>query len=163
MSFPLDHRGEVSWTIHSGRNADWECTTLLNAVVEQLQKESANDISVIGNRIRFKGGVFRFVHNWNLLISISSGSVEAVPVNGRLIVTYYLNFKQLLIFSTVLASLMGLVIVGENGLPVEGKLAIVGFTWLWLFGMNFLIAILRFPGLIDRAMKTRAWPQDERI
>jgi len=163
MPFPLDHRGEISWTILSGRDPEWECDAFLNAVVEQLEREQANDILVTGNRVAFKGGMFRLVNNWNRLVSISSGYIEAVPANGRVVVTYYLSYRQLLIFASVGVLLMGLVLSGDNSSPVEVKLAIVVFGWLWLFGINFLISVGRFPGLIDRAMESRALPPENRV
>lgn len=153
MPFPIDNRGEMIWQRRINAELEGDRDTFLKAMVEQLKAEKATSILVTGNRITFKGGLFRFVSGWNILTSVSSGYIEALPTRGGLFVTYYLSFRQLLIVATALGFVFMGDLLREKSLPIIAKIGIPIVTLLFLFGMNFLMTVIRFPSFIERALQ----------
>jgi hypothetical protein len=40
-----------------------------------LQKVDAREVKVYGDRVEFKGGIFRLVSSWNILVPFGSGMI----------------------------------------------------------------------------------------
>lgn len=156
MPFPIDTRGEMMWRASINRDVEAERNSFLRALVEQLKAEKATSISVTGNRVAFKGGPFRFVSRWNILFSVSSGYIEALPTKEGLLITYYLSFTHLLIVATVMCFIFMFDLLRDESLPIIGKLGIPIVALLFLFGTNFLITVIRFPSFIKRALERSA-------
>ena len=150
--FPLDNRGEMMWNLPVEADVQTEQVKILDAIVEELKAQKATSFSVIGNRVVFKGGPFRFVSGWNVLFSISSGYIEASPAKGGLLVSYYLSFGQLLIVASVLCFIFGLDLLRDKSLPMIGKLVLPFLALLFLFGMNYLLTVIRFPSFLRQSL-----------
>ena len=120
---------------------------LVSALNIALEGARAFDISRTGNAITFRGGIFRFVSNLNVLVPVSSGVIEVRPGAPGTIV-FRFSCMQLLIIVTVMALLTGFVIPSNQ--PLAFKLGMPALMWLWLFGMNYLIAKIRLPAFIRR-------------
>lgn len=54
---------------------------LAKEIVKNLEKVRARNIEIIGNRITFTGGLFRFVTNWNFLVPITRGEIRIDRTN----------------------------------------------------------------------------------
>ncbi len=123
---------------------------ILINVRSELEAASARDIHLSENKISFRGGIFRLVTNWNVLVPIGSGEIEVDP--GSPPVLKY-NFSTLEIL--VIASLMALFVGGSMALARPITLQTMEFpivAWLWLFGMNYLVAAFRLPAFVRRAI-----------
>ncbi len=123
---------------------------LLRMFARRLEKIRAGHVTVEENIVCFKGGVFRLTGNWNLLASITSGRIELKPETNR--VTYSLSFMHLVVFGTVMVGFMAAFMVA-NEFPSGFFFCGLPFTWLWLVGMNYLIALARFDRFMKRCIR----------
>ena len=112
-----------------------------------LQKVDARDIRVYGDRVEFKGGIFRLVNSWNILVPFGSGIVIIRP--GIRQVAYQVSCLQLVCFATVAVGIMSLLILSSVGWQ---PLLVIPVLWLWVVGGNLLIGIPRFERFIRRAL-----------
>jgi hypothetical protein len=80
------------------------------------------------------------VPGWNVLAPIGSGYLIATAKENSIAVRYQLSMVQLLLFVTAVA------VVFAIPSAVRGRLDFFPFLlWLWLFGMNYVITLFRFP------------------
>ena len=124
---------------------------LAKEIVKNLEKVRARNIEIIGNRITFTGGLFRFVTNWNILVPITRGEIRIDRTNQC--VQYTLNFSQLIIIGTIMVIAAGIFAI-SNGAPASFLLFTLPFIWIWLVGMNLIIGIPRFNALIRSIIKS---------
>jgi hypothetical protein len=112
-------------------------------------------MSTTGTRIEFKAGVFRFVGNWNLLVAIGSGEITFAEANGAVEIRYHISFVQLFVVVTVMVILLFGLLPGISWGSSQGgtPLSVLGLAWLWLFGVNYLITLFRFPAALRSALK----------
>lgn len=113
-----------------------------------LCRVSARDISVNENRVFFKGGMFRFVGNWNVLHPIGFGALT-VDAKARCI-RYRLSFRQSVLFATSVALLFAGILLAESVPPKV--LVILPFAWLWIVGVNFVSGTVRFNRFLSRTI-----------
>ncbi|MHC4503361.1 MAG: hypothetical protein ACYTFI_08660, partial [Planctomycetota bacterium] len=85
-------------TVHV--DEDVQPSALMPHLAACLRRVRARHVTVDGNRITFKGGVFRFVTNWNVLVPFGTGELEFLPATRE--VRYRLSLAQLIIVVTVL-------------------------------------------------------------
>jgi len=130
---------------------------LLRMLVQGLEKARARSVIIEESTVSFKGGMFRFVTGGNLLVAITSGRIEFKPEASR--ITYSLCFKQLVVVGTVMVGVFAALMAARGfsygffrfGLPV---------MWLWLVGMNYLIALARFDGFMKRGIRAAGFVID---
>jgi hypothetical protein len=152
-------RGSI--TIPADANAI-DLPALARAVRRRLEDRSAKDVSLDANGLRFYGpSLFGAGSNWNVLLPIDSGELlfDADPAGIQL--RYRLGYTRLLVAGAIMASLMGAA-VGVMGPSSVGPspFAITMIVFLWLFGMNFLVSVVRVRSfLFTSAMKSvpEAW------
>jgi hypothetical protein len=103
-----------------------------------------------GGRVLFAGGIFRFVSSWNLLGPITRGWVEVTPTGKGTVVRYKIWFSEMLLGVTLLVAIMGTFMhVWQR--PTADTISWLAFMWLWLFGVNLLTTLVRFPRFVRRA------------
>lgn len=118
---------------------------LLRKVEYELLAQKADEVSRDGNEVRFTAGFFRFVSNWNMLSFIREGRIR-LEVNGsNLIARYSLSFGRYYVVITLMVfGFLGYVLFGGSNVSISEGLLIILFAWGWLFGINYLIATVRF-------------------
>lgn len=118
----------------------------LSRVEQELVAVRASDVLRTGNKITFRGGIFRFVSNWNILVPIGYGEIEILPAS----VKYEFSCAQMLVLTTLMAGVMGMFML--SSVPVFSTFSLVAplLMWLWLFGMNYLIAVVRLPAFVRK-------------
>lgn len=79
MPFPREQRGEFPWRNLRALDVEEFRVRFLAQAAGELKAVKAKDVEISNNKVLFKGGVFRFVPNWNILIWIDRGYIEAVP------------------------------------------------------------------------------------
>jgi len=101
-----------------------------------------------GSRIHFTTSVLRN----NLLGPIGSGDLSVQPEGGGLVVIYQLRFTRLLMTVTVM--LFGFVgfIAFNAHLSSADTVFIFCVFWMWFFGGNVLLALIRFPRWLRRTL-----------
>jgi hypothetical protein len=147
--FPLSIEGTVEFAAIEPQ----EVPRLVTAISAALQRARATDISSTGDTVTFRGGGFRWVTNWNALVPISSGVVHiraGTPGN----VAFRFSCVQMLTIVSLMALFAAVVTAAKK--PLSLGLGAAAFIWLSLFGLNYLIAKVRLPAFIRRALNARA-------
>ncbi len=152
MAFPLSHTGTMEFQLRGDPTV----------AVQQFYEEASFNI------------------NKSPVVTVD-GSIDVTAASGRLIVNYNLKFKPLFLVSIVLVSVMfGLSLAVGDSFHPEGYprawgtqrtlemtapsiLREIGFMvliWLWLFGGNYVYAVLKFRSLLKQTWKRMILPSD---
>ncbi len=115
-----------------------------------LRGVHARAVTVEANQVRFRGGIFRFVSNWNVLVPFGYGDVTIDA--SRRQVQYRLSFRQLMIFVLALSLFATLSAAIES--RSYGFLAAIPIFWLFLVGANLAIGLGRFESFLQNAIET---------
>ncbi len=104
-----------------------------------------------GSHIRFTAGVARLASSANMLAGIGSGELSVQPKGGGLVVVYRLRFTQMLALVTVMVfGFFGpFLLAGPN---LREAVAILVGSWMWLFGGNVVLTLIKFPRWIRRTL-----------
>ena len=147
--FPLDHRGEFTRSKLTIREPDSYSADFFVRATRALAAVSARDVSVNDHRISFTGGMFRFVWNWNILIQVGYGHVDLRETDDSFVVSYYASFRQMLVIVSLLVLFLGLSLLMRDHMPLAGTLGIMALAWLFLFGLNWTVAMVQFPSFVN--------------
>jgi hypothetical protein len=130
-------------------DADIDVSALPTHLAECLRGVDAKKVEIQGNCVAFRGGMFRLVGKWNVLVPFESGdlTVEASGCQIR----YRLSVRQLVVFGTGAVVIMTLLILKSS---MWQPLLLVPLMWLWIVGGNLAIGIARFKNFIRRAAAT---------
>ena len=151
MSFPLNYQGKITCDCKTELTSDQFQLHFLREMADAIV-EAKGGVSVNGNRVAFTGGLFRFVSNWNILVPITRGYVETNEIGDELIVSYSINFHQLLaMMSIFIVVVLSFLAIGEE--PIGIEYAIPVFIYLFVFGLNYLLTIIRFPAFVKQVLK----------
>lgn len=82
-------------------DAGIDSTALIAHLADHLRKLNARDIKASQSSVSFRGGLFRAVSNWNVLIPFGYG--ELIVDKATHEVRYRLSFRQLIYTVTTLA------------------------------------------------------------
>ena len=147
MPFPISINGSVRLRVTSP-------DTLIPRVTEEidalLSGELAKAVDVDGSSVSFRAGMFRMVPGWNILAPIGSGRLIAEASESAIVVRYHLSLVQSLLFVTAATLLFAAPAVAA------GQFVIYPIVmWLWLFGMNYVLTLFRFPNWLRTGLETR--------
>jgi hypothetical protein len=147
MPLPFSYSGRVEI---AGQHDVEGATLRLERGLELLKPKR---LDRTGSQIRFKSGAARLVSNTNLLVPIGSGELSVQPNSGGLAVAYRLHFTQILLIATVMVlGFFGPFLLNAPNLT-RGEAGVFLFgMWLWLFGGNVVITLIRFPRWIKRTL-----------
>jgi len=124
---------------------------VLNKLVERIREKEPRNIDYNERRITFTGGFFRFRGNWNLLVSINYGEIDIVPTSNKILISYKLLFGELFVLASLVTTLFAYFIF-SSGFSIQ-NLGVVAGIWLWFFGVNFIITVVRFHLLVRTASR----------
>jgi hypothetical protein len=113
-----------------------------------LKNARASAVDINACEVSFKGGIFRLVGNWNVLVPFGSGTLTVDPVAK--IVRYGLNSTQLVTIVSAFTALAVILSWIKHSLVV---LPMAGFLWAWLVGGNLLIGYPRFRRFLRQALR----------
>lgn len=139
--FPTSIKGEFEIKVLQFEDID----SVLSRVEQELAAARAANVLRTDNKITFRGGIFRFVSNWNVLVPVGYGEIEVLPTS----VKYEFSCIEMLIVTTFMACIMCIFIL--SSIPVSTLSFVVPLLmWLWLFGMNYVIAFVRLPAFVRK-------------
>ena len=146
MQFPVSYSKQIIFN----NVALTEKEILLN-FEKSLRALKANRIRIKDNAISFAGGMFRWVDKKNLLVPISRGQIRISQYNNTTEVQFDINFVESLVVIAFMALVIPPITLLDDG-PKMADLILIPFVsgvmWLWVFGMNYYIAIRRFKSFI---------------
>ena len=125
-------------------------------MAKELKLVKAHDIVRHNNQLSFTGRILNFGSNWNILTQIDKGFIKVSPSADGIVILYKISFRVLLVLVSLLLVVgLGSIFASKGGavFSLTGKIAVSIVAWLWLFGMNWLIAVIRFPAFIERVVK----------
>ncbi|MBI1849429.1 MAG: hypothetical protein HYR85_03690 [Planctomycetes bacterium] len=108
----------------------------------------AIDIRRSDDAVSFRGGLFRSVTNWNVLVPVDSGRIEVVA-GPSMRVRYYFSCSKLLVTTTLGAVLLVVLSSVQAG---RVRLFAPLLVTMGLFGGNYVIASHRLPRFVRRAV-----------
>jgi hypothetical protein len=155
MGILLEHNGEVR--LPAGVTAEQIRDLILPHVAEQLRvKHRARNVEVTDGQVRFTGGAFRLVTNWNLLVTVGRGRVEAPAPGDPRVLRYHLSFRQalcfLVVFILLTVAFWGSLPGGfEEGLGVLVFGLVVVWPTAWLMQVGTTRS--RFRAFIERSVR----------
>ena len=142
--FPISIVGEFDISMKESEDVN----SVLNKIEKGLDTVRATSIVRTANKVTFRGGIFRLVTNWNILVPVGYGVIGVQPGNPGS-VTYKFSCLEMLVTTTIMVVLMGVFILSSIPISAFSIFAPI-FMWLWLFGMNYLIAMLRLPVFVKK-------------
>ena len=149
MPFPISVSGVVTVRV-----------VTVEAALDQLERalalQKASALQRQGNEVHFRGGAFRWVSNWNVLVPISKGVLHVQPRDDGVSIFYRVTFSEMLIAVTVMmAVFVGPVVAFSSRVPVPGRIGVILIGWSWLFGGNFALAWWRLPRFLRRSLQPK--------
>jgi hypothetical protein len=132
--FPFSTKYSTDVAIKSGEE---ERARVLQYIREYLLQKSTKNIEINHDRLSFKalGG-----SNWNIMSTIEKGTFELKNWDGYLVITYEFFMYQLFIIAPVMSVFMGV---------VSQSWSFGIFAFCGLFGVNWIIALLRHKAMFD--------------
>ncbi len=149
MPFPFSSRGTIEITTHGTASLP----PIVSAIENAIRDSKPTSLSVKDGVVSFRAGVFRFVNNWNQLVSISSGEIRLSQRGELVLIDYRISFVQMFI---IVSMMVGLIF----GFVAQAPLGFVVVGWLWLFGGNYFLTLYRFPRFL-RAVAEKATQNPE--
>jgi len=143
MGFPLT----IAGTVKLAAATPGQASDLAEQLAKALIANRATDVRSSGNSVTFRGGMFRFVTNWNLLVPVTSGTIT-VASGSPGSVDYCFSCMQMLIFATAFSLLVLVFFASPPRAPLAFDLLAPIGAWAWLFGANYLLAYFRLSGFI---------------
>jgi len=126
-----------------------DTAALITHLADHLRKLDGRDIKISRASVSFRGGLFRGVNNWNILVPFGYGELIADETTHE--VRYRLSFRQLICAATALLGLA--FVIGWSAAKFEPVVPlVVGFAWLWLVGGNLMLGIPRFQRFLQDAI-----------
>ena len=117
-----------------------------------LARVRASTIAREGSCVLFYVRFLRLVLNTNLLVPIESGAIRAEVEGDAIRLSYCLRTVRLCVIAAAMA-LACAVFAGSAGFDTVHSVGIGLLAWLWLFGGNYLIALVRFRWFVKRCVR----------
>ncbi len=164
MAFPLSIAGSIVIDTHI--YPELIPSVIVGRLQDLLSEAKASEVFVDGDTVGFTNRFIRMVSSWNILVPFDSGRFAVVPGADGLEVRYLLSTRRLLRAITMMLGGFGAIMVAvtivtdiadasgasevaQDGL---GAAALPAILWLWVFGLNYLIARTRMPSWLKNGL-----------
>ncbi len=150
MPFPVEHRGEVRWRTTARLRGEHLHDAVMHELVTAL-RGAKGTVTVNGSTVLFTTEPGRVVRQSNILLPIGHGSLAVTLHDDTVVVAYVLNFQPLVVLASVLA-LMSVSFVTDSAAPLAVRIGVPALIWVFVFGIQYLITIVRFRDFILRVL-----------
>jgi hypothetical protein len=140
MPFPFSNSGTIEVISHEAASIQ----PIVLAIENAIRDSKPTSLRLNDGVLTYRAGVFRFVNNWNHLVSIGSGEIRFSQQGELVLIHYRISFVQMFIIVSVMVGLV-------FGFVAQAPLGSIVLGWLWLFGGNYLITLYRFPRFLRAA------------
>ncbi len=137
--FSIKYSARLSDNFDKDRNKE-----TLKYIEDFITKKTADDIVIEDEKLTFKSNFFRARWNTNVLGPIERGVFTIIDKGDKTILTYEFFMYRLFIIVTIMSVFVG---TASKGVSI-GILC-----FLWLGGMNWLIAIIRHKRMLKEIVK----------
>ncbi len=150
MSFPNSNVNRIILNKETSSYKTLDCVR--RSLLIGIQKAKPVTADNNGYTIEFTGGL-GVMSSFNIFLPISSGTINIKKHQNEIHIEYVLKFTQLLIIvSIVVPVFFGPILIMVAGFNVQ-TVAFLAFAWLFLFGLNYVSTIIRFPRFIRKQIK----------
>jgi hypothetical protein len=130
---------------------------VVSVIYSYIKSQKPYRISSTPNNLQFTGrspelGGLLNRYNWSKLVGISSGNVQITPGINELVISYTLWFTEIFILASVGTAIFGYLILSE-GITIS-NIGLVVAIWLYFYGGNLAVMVIRFHSLINSAIKS---------
>jgi hypothetical protein len=148
MRFPLYIEGKIEL----GDIPPESAAELAARVASALTKVRASNVSLTGTSVTFRGGIFRLVSNWNILVPVSWGAIDILTGSPG-VVAYKFSCREMLVVTTLMALVAAFFMsfVVSPSEPLFFRLGAPALMWLCLYAGNYLISRYRLPAFVKDA------------
>jgi hypothetical protein len=92
------------------------------------------------------------VNTWNVLIALESGTITVERVGAQTVLRYAASLRQLfLVVTGSVALVLAPTVLRSRNLETWEAVAMLAGAWIWLFGVNAILAAYRFPRWLRKA------------
>ncbi len=144
--FPFSIKGEF----YVQRLYTQDVNKVLALIELELTRVQATDIRFEDNKVAFRGGIFRWVTNWNILGPVGYGEIEVIYGDPG-VIRYNLSCVQMLVGATFMVGIIAWLIAVTPHSAQALVIVPIAF-WLWFVGMNYLVAAIRLPRFVRNAV-----------
>jgi len=148
--FPLSADGKV--VPQDGTRID--TGALLDELRDRLQAEGATELVLDGSTLRFKVPFWKPFWSWQLLVPLDEGILR---VNSDAELEYEFSLRRTLLIATVGTVWVASMVFLRGGGALAG-LWIFAICWLWVFGMNYVTALVRLSHFVRGCVYRTAIP-----
>jgi hypothetical protein len=156
MPFPLSYHQVIDLDGHLGKRLLSNESLFLSKMSEELRRAGLQRVFVLGNRISFGGGTPQYLSRRNVFTTLDEGEIEVVSKEERLVISYYLSFRGLLIVASLGVTVVAGLLFLTDFVPLWGALSLMVGGWLLIVGGNYLMLVLEFPSLIESVLNELA-------
>lgn len=137
--------------------ADASAPALVAHLADCLRDVYAKEVRVEGNSISFVGGYFRFVTNWNVLVTFGFGDLTVDSANCE--VSYRLSYRQLVIYDGIAFLICAAVLLFVVGVPLMSWLVLAApLIYVVAVSSNVAVGLLHFRYFLRRSIATAPPP-----
>ena len=140
-----------SGTITVDTPPDGGIAAVMQKVEEALRHAKATRLRVTSDSITFRGGPFRGVTNWNILLPISSGELRFTRCDRAVLVHYHISWLGLSLVTVALVTI-ALIFSGFG----SALALLIPFAWLFYLLGDYTIAVDGFPQFLASAAGGRS-------
>jgi hypothetical protein len=131
--FPLEIR--LKKRFHVIESELEENNEILHFFKQEFINRKADNVRIENNEVRFDNNFFKLINNWNIMVPVDKGILAIKKENrSEIVIEYLFSLKIILILSGI----AGIIIAIFSETWTTGL-----FAFLWLGGMNWVIAIIR--------------------
>lgn len=123
----------------------------LSGLAAGLERVRASTIAREGSWVLFYVRFFRLVMNTNLLVPVESGAISAEVDGAAIRISYRLRTVRFCVIVTAMALFAAMAVYsGDHNLIRAAGMGLL--AWLWLFGANYLVTLVRFRWFVKRCV-----------
>jgi hypothetical protein len=153
MAFPVSHKGQTSIS-HVNLKVD----ELIGNICFGLKKNNSSNVNVSGTTITFDGNLFNSLSNWNVLSMVNDGEIVVNKNDGKVDIKYRVNFVYSFVLSIVIVAIVAVLIFLSSVISRDDNILqniyYIPAVWLIIFGINYMLTIVRLPSFIQRMAKS---------
>jgi hypothetical protein len=145
--FPLDIKLKTKIQI-SNLASNHRSEIILDFFANEFKERKADNLLIEENVLRFRNKFFKLINSWNIMVPVDKGELRIQEEMNTIVFHYQFSLRRTLL----LGAIAGIFFYLFSEEWLSGL-----YAFLWLGGMNWLIAVMRhyfmFTDLIKKLTK----------
>ncbi|GEM_PF-4362165 len=152
--FPIDISGSIR--LRDLGNPASFVTRVSERLVDMLDEAGVTEVWPGEDTVRFKTASFWTGGRGGILAYFDAGTLRIETEDTSLRIRYRLSTVRMLFVITALSIVFfGFLALSDAGRGSDWRDAVMtaGFGWLWVFGLNYVFGMIRFPLRLERELQ----------